>query len=93
MSKHKLTEEGNLISRGIDFVVVSPPSPQEKRRSLVETNTINISSRQVVVDDHMMEDLFGADYTMDEIREETGAQHYGEEVHVVKPLVGQSNVP
>jgi hypothetical protein len=36
----------------------------------------------------MMEDLLGVDYTMDEIREEIGAQHCGEEVHVVKPLVG-----
>jgi hypothetical protein len=41
----------------------------------------------------MMEDLLGADYTMDEIREATGVQHCGEEVLVVQPLVGQSNVP
>jgi hypothetical protein len=33
---------------------------------------LNISSRQVVVDDQMMMDLLGTDYTMDEIREETG---------------------
>ena len=30
---------------------------------------------------------------MDEIRETIGAQHYGEEVPVVHPLVGWSNVP
>jgi hypothetical protein len=41
----------------------------------------------------MMEDFLGDDYTMDEIREATGAQHSGEEVHVVQPLVGQSDVP
>jgi len=29
---------------------------------------------------------------LDEIREATNAQHCGEEVHVVQPLVGQSNV-
>jgi hypothetical protein len=28
----------------------------------------------------MMEDLLVADYTVDEIREETGVQHCGEEV-------------
>ena len=41
----------------------------------------------------MMEDLLGDDYTMDEIREAIGAQHYGEEVHVVQSLVGQSSIP
>jgi hypothetical protein len=40
----------------------------------------------------MMEDFLGVDYTMDEIREAIGAQHYGQEVHVVEPLVGQSNI-
>jgi hypothetical protein len=40
------------------------------------------------VDDQMMEDFLGDDYTMDEIREAIGAQHYGEEVPVVQPLVG-----
>jgi hypothetical protein len=93
MSKHRILEEGNPISSGIDVVVVSPPSPQAKHRSLVETNPSNISSRQLVMDDQMMEDFLGVDYTMDEIREETGVQHCGEEVHVVQPLVGQSNVP
>jgi hypothetical protein len=44
------------------------------------------------VDDQMMEDLLGDDYTMDEIREATGVQHCGEEGHVVQSLVGQSNV-
>jgi hypothetical protein len=41
----------------------------------------------------MMEDLVRVDYTMDEIREETGVQHCGEEVLVVQYLVGNSNVP
>jgi hypothetical protein len=41
----------------------------------------------------MMEDLLGADSTMDEIREETGVQHWSEEFLVVQSLVGQSNVP
>jgi hypothetical protein len=40
----------------------------------------------------MMEDLLGADYTMDEIREETSIQHSGEEGLVVQSLVGWSNV-
>ena len=39
----------------------------------------------------MMMDLLGVDYTMDEIREEIGAQHSGKEVILVQPLVGQSN--
>jgi hypothetical protein len=38
MSKCRLSEEANPISSGIDVVVVSPPSPQEKHRSSVETN-------------------------------------------------------
>jgi hypothetical protein len=45
------------------------------------------------MDDQLMEDLLGSNYTMDEIREEVGAQHCSEEVPVVQPLVGQSNVP
>jgi hypothetical protein len=36
----------------------------------------------------MMEDFLGVDYTMDEIRETTSVQHFGEEVFVVQPLVG-----
>jgi hypothetical protein len=36
----------------------------------------------------MMENFIGVDYTMDKIREATGAQHCGEEVSVVQPLVG-----
>jgi hypothetical protein len=93
MSKHRLSKEVNPISTRIHVVVVSPPSPQEKRRILVETNPCSISSIQLVVDDHMMEYLLGDDYIMDEIREETGAQRCGEEVHVVTPFVGQSDVP
>jgi hypothetical protein len=45
------------------------------------------------VDEKNMEDLFGADYKMDEIREENGVQHCGEEFLVVQYLVGHSNVP
>jgi hypothetical protein len=59
----------------------------------LETNQCSISSRQLVVYDHMMEDFLGDDYTMDAIREETGAQHCGEEIPMVKTLVGQSNIP
>jgi hypothetical protein len=51
MSKHRLLEEANPIYSGIDVVVVSPPSPQEKRRNSVETNPSSISSRQLVVDE------------------------------------------
>jgi hypothetical protein len=40
----------------------------------------------------MMEDFLGVDCTTDEIREAIGVQHCGEEVFVVKPLVGQSIV-
>jgi hypothetical protein len=40
----------------------------------------------------MMGDLIGDDYTMDQIREETSEKHYGEEVHLVQPLVGQLDV-
>jgi hypothetical protein len=47
-----------------------------------------MSSRQVVVDDQMMEDFLADDYKMDEVREAVGPQHSSEEVHVVKPLVG-----
>jgi hypothetical protein len=73
MSKHSLSKEGNPISNGIDGIVVSPPSPQENHKSVVETNPvhnsivppINISSIQVVVDDQMIKDLLGANYTMD----------------------------
>jgi hypothetical protein len=36
----------------------------------------------------MMEDFLGDDYIMDGIRDPTGAQHCGEEFHVVQPLVG-----
>jgi len=93
MSKCRLSEERKPISSGIDVGVVSPPSPQEKHNSSVETNASNISSRQLVVDDQMMEDLHGDDYTMNEIREATGVQHCGEEVFLVQPLVGQSNIP
>jgi len=35
-----------------------------------------------------MKDLLGVYYTLDEIREETGSKHCGEEVFVVQPLVG-----
>jgi hypothetical protein len=92
MSKRRLSEEGNPISSRINAIVVSPPSPQEKRRSSVETNPISNSLRQVVVYDQMMEYFLGDDYAMDEIREAIGAHHYGEEVLVVQPLVGNSNV-
>ena len=40
----------------------------------------------------MMDDLLRADYTMDEIREETSVQHCGEEGLVVQYLVEQSTV-
>jgi hypothetical protein len=40
----------------------------------------------------MMEDLLGAEYTMDEIREATSVQDCGEEVHLVQSLVRQLNV-
>jgi hypothetical protein len=41
----------------------------------------------------MMEDLLGYYYTMDGIREETSAHHYGEEAHKVQYLVEQPYVP
>jgi hypothetical protein len=41
----------------------------------------------------MMEDFLRDVYTMDEIREATGEKNYGEEVPMVQPLVGQSDVP
>jgi hypothetical protein len=77
MSKRRILEEGNPISSGIDANAISPPSPQKKRKSLVDTNPSNISSRKLFVGDQMMEDLLGANYTMDEIRESTGVQHCG----------------
>jgi hypothetical protein len=52
-----------------------------------------VSSRQVVVDEKMMMDLLGANYTMDEIREETSAQPSSEEVPMVQPLVQQLYIP
>ena len=70
MSKSRLSEEGNPISSRIDDVVVSPPSPQAKWRSSINTNPSNISSRKHVVDDQMMEYFLGVDYTMDETREQ-----------------------
>jgi hypothetical protein len=48
-----------------------------------------ISSRQVVVDEQMMENFLGYYYTLDEIREATSTQPYGEEVPMVKTIVGQ----
>jgi hypothetical protein len=39
-----------------------------------------------------MEDFLGVDYTMDEIREETSAQHCGEEVPMVQPIVGHPDI-
>ena len=39
----------------------------------------------------MMEDFLEVDYTMDEYRETIDVQHCGEEVPLVKPLVGQSS--
>jgi hypothetical protein len=51
MSKCRILEEVNPIFSGIDVVVVSPPSPKVQRKSSIETNPINISSRKVVVDD------------------------------------------
>jgi hypothetical protein len=93
MSKSSLSEEANPISNGIDDVIVSPPSLEAKRKSLLERNPNNISSRKRFLDDHMMEDFLRVDYTMDKIREETNVQHCGEEGSVVQSLVGQSNVP
>jgi hypothetical protein len=88
MSKRRLSEEGNPISSGIDAAIVSPPSPKANRKSSIKINPSNISSRQHFLDDQMMEDLFGVDYTMDDIREATGLQHFGEHFFVVKYLVG-----
>jgi hypothetical protein len=51
-----------------------------------------VSSRQVVLDEHMMMDLIGVVYTMDEIREETSAQPSSEEFPMVRPLVEQLNI-
>jgi hypothetical protein len=39
------------------------------------------------VDEKMMMDLLGYNYTMDKIREATSAQPSGEEVTLVKPIV------
>jgi hypothetical protein len=77
----------------IDVSIVYLPSPEEKNKSSLEINPNNISSRIFFADDQMMEDLFGDDYTMDEIREETGVQHCGEEGHVVQSIVGPLKVP
>jgi hypothetical protein len=49
---------------------------------------IIISSRKFSMDDQMMMDLFKPNYTTDEIREETGAQTFHEEFHVVQLLIG-----
>ena len=92
MSKHRLLEQGNPISSGLDVAIISPPSPEEKCKSTLERNPNNMSLRKLFVEDQMMEDLIGADYTMDEIREATSVQHCHEEGPVVKNLVGQSNV-
>jgi hypothetical protein len=75
MSKNRLSHEGNPISRAIYAANVSPPSPEEKHKSSLEINPNNISLRKLFVDEHMMEDFLGADFTMDEIREATGVQH------------------
>jgi hypothetical protein len=56
--------------------------------SSVETNPSSISSRKIIVDDQIMEDLLGDNYTMDEIREAIGVQHCSEEFTMVQPLVG-----
>jgi hypothetical protein len=93
MSNCKLSKEGNPFSSGIDVIVVSPPSPETKNKRSLKRNPYNISSIQLVVDDQMMEDLLGVDYTMDEIREATSVQHYGEEFYVVQSLVRQLIVP
>jgi hypothetical protein len=69
---------GNPISNIIDVAIVYPPSPEENHKSSLKRNPSSISSRIIVVDDQMIEDLLGADYTMDEIREETDVQHCGE---------------
>jgi len=79
MSKCRLSHERNPISSAIQVDNISPPSPEEKCKSSLERNPNNISSRKHFFDEKMVEDLLGADYTMDEIREETGVQHCGEE--------------
>jgi len=96
MSKCRLSAKGNPISSGIDVIVFSPPSTQTMHKISIETNPIQnsiappitISSREVVLDDHMMMYLIGDDYTTHAIREATCAQPSSEEVHVVQPLVG-----
>jgi hypothetical protein len=92
MSKRRISHQGNPISSRIDATIVSPPSLEAKRKSSLEINPNNISSRQNFVDDQMMEDFLGANYTMDEIREATSVQHCGEEDLLVQSLVRQSNV-
>jgi hypothetical protein len=65
-----------------------------KCRISVEDNTIMtsseppmiISSKQVFVDEHTMLDLFGDNYTVDQIREKNGAYTSSEEVVMAKPL-------
>jgi hypothetical protein len=64
-----------------------------KAKEFSREKSNNISSRHFFVDDHMMEDFVGNDYTMDEIREGVVVQHCGEECLVVQSLVEQSNVP
>jgi hypothetical protein len=82
MIKHRISLKGNTNSSTIDvLVVVSPPLAQEKHMISVEAYLVptsseppmTISLRKVVVDDQMMMDSLGHDYTMYEIREETDA--------------------
>jgi hypothetical protein len=47
---------------------------------------MTISSRQIVVDEKMMRDFLGANYTKDEIRETTSAQSFNE-VLMVQHLI------
>jgi hypothetical protein len=72
MSKCRLSEEGNPICSEIDNNIISPLSLEEKHKSSLERNSSSISSRKIVLDDQMIEDLLGVDYTMDEIREAIG---------------------
>jgi hypothetical protein len=69
MSKHRLSHVGNPISIKIDVTNVSPPSTKAKNNISLESYPNNISSRQLFVDEQMMEDLLGVDYTIDEFRE------------------------
>jgi hypothetical protein len=59
---------GKSIYSIIYVIVVSPPSPESKRKSSLERNPSGISSRQIVVDHLMMENFLGTDYTIDEIK-------------------------